>query len=274
MLAAVLLGDPRRRPRVARLGYALPEERWQTATDLMREVQWIVERGSEGDPDIPSPARPRTMRLVLVCGLAAAFLGFMVAWFLKPTTAVEPSAPVRLTVRLPPSDALATLPFLSVSPVALSPDGRFLVYAAVRDGVGQRFEREAKAVSSLNHPHICTLYEVGQGGTHFLVMEYVEGETLEAHLQKRRLPLDKALEYSIQIADTLDKAHRQRVVLRDLKPDNIMLILDESHELSTCVFDRFSSLGRRRDRPAVQGQVRRADGPGRIGLGQTVRESA
>ena len=88
----------------------------------------------------------------------------------------------------------------------------------------ERFEREAKAVSSLNHPHICTLYDVGeQEGIHYLVMELVEGETLQQQLEKGRLPLEQALEYAIQIADALDKAHRQGVVHRDLKPGNIML---------------------------------------------------
>ncbi len=88
----------------------------------------------------------------------------------------------------------------------------------------ERFEREAKAVSSLNHPHICTLHDVGeQDGVHYLVMELVEGETLGQRLEKGRLPLDQALEHAIQIADALDKAHRQGVVHRDLKPGNIML---------------------------------------------------
>ena len=88
----------------------------------------------------------------------------------------------------------------------------------------ERFEREAKAVSSLNHPHICTLHDVGeQDGVHYLVMEYVEGDTLQQRLEKGRLPLDQALEYAIQIADALDKAHRQGVVHRDLKPGNIMI---------------------------------------------------
>ncbi len=88
----------------------------------------------------------------------------------------------------------------------------------------ERFEREAKAVSSLNHPHICTLHDVGeQDGVHYLVMELVEGDTLQQRLEKGRLRLDQALEYAIQIADALDKAHRQGVVHRDLKPGNIML---------------------------------------------------
>ena len=87
-----------------------------------------------------------------------------------------------------------------------------------------RFEREAKAISQLNHPHICTLYDVGeQDGIDFIVMEYIEGETLAERLKKGALPLDKAIEYGSQIADALDKAHRAGIVHRDLKPANVML---------------------------------------------------
>ncbi len=97
-------------------------------------------------------------------------------------------------------------------------------HLADRADLRERFEREAKAVSSLNHPHICTLHDIGeQDGIHYLVMEYVDGETLQQRLEKGRLPLDQALEYAIQIADALDKAHRQSVVHRDLKPGNIMI---------------------------------------------------
>ncbi len=88
----------------------------------------------------------------------------------------------------------------------------------------QRFEREAKTISSLNHPHICTLYDIGeQDGIDFLVMEYLEGDTLAQRLQKGALPLDQALRVAIEIADALDKAHRQGITHRDLKPGNIML---------------------------------------------------
>jgi serine/threonine protein kinase len=88
----------------------------------------------------------------------------------------------------------------------------------------QRFEREAKAISSLNHPHICVLYDIGnQDGIQFLVMECVEGETLAKRLEKGPLPLEQMLKYGTQIADALDKAHRTGVVHRDLKPGNVML---------------------------------------------------
>jgi eukaryotic-like serine/threonine-protein kinase len=88
----------------------------------------------------------------------------------------------------------------------------------------QRFEREAKAISSLNHPNICTLYDVGsQNGIDYLVMEYLEGETLALRLSKGALPIEQALKIASEIADALDKAHRQGIVHRDLKPGNVML---------------------------------------------------
>jgi len=88
----------------------------------------------------------------------------------------------------------------------------------------QRFEREAKTISSLNHPHICVLYDVGhQDGADYLVMEYLEGETLAQRLQKGPLPIQQVLLYAIEIADALDKAHRKGITHRDLKPGNIML---------------------------------------------------
>jgi serine/threonine protein kinase len=88
----------------------------------------------------------------------------------------------------------------------------------------QRFEREAKTISSLNHPHICTLHDIGsQDGVDYLVMECVEGETLAKRLEKGPLPLEQVVKYGAQIADALDKAHRAGIVHRDLKPGNIML---------------------------------------------------
>src|SRR5215510_2876391 len=88
----------------------------------------------------------------------------------------------------------------------------------------ERFEREARTIAALNHPHICTLHDVGhQNGTDYLVLEHLEGQTLAERLAKGALPLDQALQYAIQIADALDKAHRQGITHRDLKPGNVML---------------------------------------------------
>jgi len=90
--------------------------------------------------------------------------------------------------------------------------------------VRARFEREARAVSSLNHPHICTLHDVGrEGDTDYLVMELVDGETLAQRLERGALPTSEVLRLGAQIADALDRAHRAGIVHRDLKPANVML---------------------------------------------------
>lgn len=97
-------------------------------------------------------------------------------------------------------------------------------HIANHDGLRQRLEREARAISSLNHPHISTLFDVGhQDGIDFLVMEFLEGETLAQRLTKGPLQFDQALRHAIEIAAALDRAHRQGIVHRDLKPANIML---------------------------------------------------
>ena len=97
-------------------------------------------------------------------------------------------------------------------------------HVAADPALRARLEREAKAISSLNHPHICTLYDIGhQDGTDFLVMEYLEGETLAQRLEQGPLRIAQALQTGIEIADALDKAHRQGIVHRDLKPGNVML---------------------------------------------------
>ena len=88
----------------------------------------------------------------------------------------------------------------------------------------ERFEREAKTISRISHPHICALYDVNrEGETEYLVMELLEGETLSARLERGALPLEQALRYAVEIADALDFAHRQGIVHRDLKPANVML---------------------------------------------------
>ena len=97
-------------------------------------------------------------------------------------------------------------------------------HIAAHPELRQRLEREARAISRLNHPHICALYDVGQqDAIDYLVMEYVEGETLAARLTKGPLPLAHALQTAIEIADALDRAHSSGIVHRDLKPANIML---------------------------------------------------
>src|ERR1700689_3276273 len=88
----------------------------------------------------------------------------------------------------------------------------------------QRMEREARSISSLNHPHICTLHDIGsQDGVDFLVMEHLDGETLAGRLNRGAMPIAEALPIAIKIADALDRAHARGIVHRDLKPANIML---------------------------------------------------
>jgi Tol biopolymer transport system component len=103
---------------------------------------------------------------------------------------------------------------IKILPDALAADPQFR----------ERFDREARAISQLEHPHICALYDVGEhSGTAYLVMQHLDGETLADRLAKGALPLDQALTIAIAIASALDKAHRAGIVHRDLKPGNIML---------------------------------------------------
>ena len=103
---------------------------------------------------------------------------------------------------------------IKILPAQLAADLRFR----------ERFAREAKAISQLSHAHICTLHDVGRhDGIDYLVMEYLEGQTLAQRLLKDALPVDQALQFAVQIADALDRAHRRGIVHRDLKPGNIML---------------------------------------------------
>jgi len=92
-------------------------------------------------------------------------------------------------------------------------------------GLKARFDREAKAIAALTHPHICRLYDVGhQDDAGYLVMEYLEGETLAARIDRGPIPIDEALKTAIEISEALDTAHRAGIVHRDLKPANVMLI--------------------------------------------------
>lgn len=95
---------------------------------------------------------------------------------------------------------------------------------AGREDLRKRFEREARLISSLNHPHICILYDVGhQDGTDYLVMEYVEGATLAQRLQSGPLLLKETLEICRQIAEALEAAHEKGIIHRDLKPGNVKI---------------------------------------------------
>src|SRR5262245_15950555 len=88
----------------------------------------------------------------------------------------------------------------------------------------QRLEREARIISSMSHPHICALYDIGrQDGVDYLVLEFLEGEVLADRLERGRMSPEQVVRYGIEIADALDKAHRQGVTHRDLKPGNIMV---------------------------------------------------
>ena len=89
----------------------------------------------------------------------------------------------------------------------------------------QRFEREARMLASLSHPHICAIFDTGQqGNTDYLVMEYLDGQTLAQKLEAAPLPLREAIHISLQIVDALDKAHSRGIIHRDLKPSNVMMI--------------------------------------------------
>ena len=86
------------------------------------------------------------------------------------------------------------------------------------------FEREARAISALSHPHICTLYDIGNhGGVEFLVMEYLDGESLDTRLSRGPLPFDQVFRHGVEIARALEQAHKQGIVHRELKPGNIIL---------------------------------------------------
>jgi serine/threonine protein kinase len=110
---------------------------------------------------------------------------------------------------------------------------------AVEDpSIRSRFEREARAVSSLDHPNICTVYDVGRhDGVDYIVMQYFEGETLASRLARGPLPLPEALRYATEIAAALDRAHRAGVLHRDLKPGNVMLATSAGHEPSAKLLD-------------------------------------
>jgi serine/threonine protein kinase len=135
--------------------------------------------------------------------------------------------PLAANTQLGPYEVIALLGAGGMGEVYEARDTRLDRTVAIKickGGFTERFEREARAISSLNHPHICALYDIGrEDSTDFLVMEYVEGESLEERLRRGTLPIEEALLISIQIGSALDVAHRKGIGHRDLKPGNVML---------------------------------------------------
>src|SRR5689334_4743221 len=131
--------------------------------------------------------------------------------------------PLSAGTRLGPYEILGLLGKGGMGEVYLGTDtrlGRSVAIKVSSREFNDRFEREARAISTLNHPNICTLYDVGPN---YLVMEYIEGETLSKLIERGPLPLDKALSYAVQIVDALAAAHAKGVIHRDLKPGNVII---------------------------------------------------
>jgi len=141
---------------------------------------------------------------------------------------------------------------------------KILRRALVSDPAGRaRFEREARAISALDHPNICVLHDIGrEGQREFLVMQFIEGETLAARLSRGPLPLDEALRYGTDIAAALDRAHRAGILHRDLKPGNIMLARSTGRELTAKLLDfGLAKLSAPPGAPALQGHAATVTSP-------------
>lgn len=180
--------------------------------EVLREVQSLLAHEEEGDQILENPRWKPNLGQVIT----------------------ELSVPsLRSGTRLGPHEILELVGAGGMGEVYRARDTRLDRVVAIKvlsrndansPRVRQRFEREARAISSLSHPHICALYDIGnQDGIDYLVMEYLEGETLAHRLSKGPLALDQVLGYAIEIANALEQAHRRGIVHRDLKPGNIML---------------------------------------------------
>jgi serine/threonine protein kinase len=189
---------------------------------VRREVESLIRSGEEAGTNVLSPGFLFQVKIppaAEVNSPAASSLGVSMLW---------------VGTRLGPYEVEALLGAGGMGEVYRARDTRLdrtvavkvIPHALSSDPLRrQRFEREARAISALQHPNICTLYDVGhQDGTDYLVMEYLEGETLAARLQKERLPLDLTLRYATEVAAALDAAHRRGIVHRDLKPGNLFVL--------------------------------------------------
>ena len=153
--------------------------------------------------------------------------------FLLPARIIRQHMPLQAGTRLGPYEVLSLIGAGGMGEVYQARDTRLDRKVAVKVLAPElatdaefraRFAREAKAISALNHPHICGLYDIGrEHDTEYLVLELLEGETLAARLERGPLPLAQVLRFGIEIADALEAAHRHGIVHRDLKPGNVML---------------------------------------------------
>jgi eukaryotic-like serine/threonine-protein kinase len=172
---------------------------------------------SEGLGSVPSQRSARARCRERRCGVFASNEPYIIGL----------SMLLGAKTRIGPYDIIALLGAGGMGEVYKARDTRLDRIIAIKICAGrfsERFEREARAISSLSHPHICALYDVGhEGSMEFFVMEYLEGEGLEARLRRGPLPIEEALKIAIQIASALDAAHRKGVIHRDLKPGNVML---------------------------------------------------
>ena len=184
--------------------------------ELRREVQSLLANEQKGDRLFEnSPWKPSLRQFA---------------------AAEEPGPALAVGTRLGPYEIVSPIGAGGMGEVYRARDTRLNRTVAIKivlpsyldsEAARKRFSHEARALSSLNHPYICALYDVGhQNGIDYLVMEYLDGETLAQTLKNGRLPLDQALRFAIEIAEALDQAHRHGVIHRDLKPGNIMVTRD------------------------------------------------
>jgi serine/threonine protein kinase/TolB-like protein len=213
-------------------------ERWRQIRDLFTSALQLgaaersayLYRNCSGDPSL----RQEVERLLAAeQQLPSSFLDSHAVALAKPSASSEGGSVLAPGTKLGPYALETLLGAGGMGEVYRARDTRLERTVAVKviprslssDAVRrQRFEREARAIALLQHPNICTLYDVGsQGGTDYLVMEYLEGQTLAARLLKGRLPIDVTLRYATEVADALDVSHRRGIVHRDIKPGNIFI---------------------------------------------------